>query len=226
MGKGKLIAIEGTDGSGKHTQTALLCNALTKQGVELRQLSFPCYDSPSSSLVKMYLGGEFGEHANDVNAYAASTFYAVDRYASYKTDWGSFYDNGGLVITDRYTISNAIHQGSKLKGKAKEEYLKWLYEFEYQKMGIPAPDLVIYLDVPAELTARLRAARERLNGTKPDIHEKDMEYLRKCRESSLSLAAESGWKVIHCEDASHEAMRSVESIHEEVLGTVKEFLNN
>lgn len=197
---GKLIAIEGTDGSGKHTQTELLYQALKKEGkYPVRQLSFPCYDSDSSALVKMYLGGKFGSRPNDVNPYAASTFYAVDRYASFKTDWEEFYNRpDSVIITDRYTISNAIHQASKLPPNGVAAYLTWLWDFEYNKLGIPKPDMVLFLDVPTEVSSKLRKERETATGAQADIHEKDDVYLARCRRFGLELARALKWEVVSC----------------------------
>ena len=149
---GKLIVIEGTDGSGKSTQFKLLTQRLQAQQQDFRRLVFPRYSEPSSALIRMYLGGEFGTKPADVNAYAASAFYAVDRYASYKQDWGHWYEDGGLVLSDRYTTSNAVHQASKEPPEVRPAFLKWLYEFEYDKLGLPRPDLTIYLDVPTDFT--------------------------------------------------------------------------
>lgn len=220
---GKLIVIEGTDGSGKATQTELLYQALLKDGAHVCKTSFPNYDSPSSALVKMYLGGEFGNRPEDVNAYAASIFYAVDRYASYKTSpWGTFYNNGGIVLSDRYTISNAIHQGGKLPAGEKEAYLGWLYEFEYQKIGIPKPDLVFFLDMPTDIAAKLRKNREAATNTKADIHEQDLAYLAQCRENARNIAAASGWVTISC--AANNEVRSIEDIHTEIYAKTLEFL--
>ena len=147
MNKGKLIVLEGLDGSGKATQAKLLAAHLKEQGFSVREITFPNYESDSSALVKMYLAGQFGQHPDDVNAYAASSFYAVDRYASYKKDWGSFYENGGIIIADRYTTSNAVHQCSKLPPEQWESFLGWLFDFEFHLLGLPAPDEVIYLQV-------------------------------------------------------------------------------
>ena len=144
---GKLIIMEGLDGSGKGTQAELLAKSLTEQGKTLRKVTFPDYASDSSALVRMYLAGKFGDRPDDVNAYAASSFFSVDRYASYKTNWGEFYRSGGLVISDRYTTSNAVHQCSKLPPEQWDSFLNWLFDFEYNKIGIPAPDRVIYLAV-------------------------------------------------------------------------------
>ena len=149
---GKLIVIEGTDGSGKSTQFRLLTERVAREGREFQKLVFPQYKEESSALIRMYLGGEFGSKPSDVSAYAASAFYAVDRYASYKKVWGQWYEQGGLVLSDRYTTSNAVHQASKEAGEKQGEFLKWLYEFEYDKLGLPCPDLVIYLDVPTDFT--------------------------------------------------------------------------
>ena len=129
---GKLIVFEGTDGSGKATQTALLCRYLEGAGVPYRKITFPRYGQPSAAMVQAYLGGELGKHPGDVNAYAATLFYAVDRYASYKQDWGGFYENGGLIVADRYTTSNAVHQASKLPDGERETYLDWLFDLEYR----------------------------------------------------------------------------------------------
>ena len=156
---GKLIVIEGTDGSGKSTQFKALTQRLSQEGKEFKTLVFPQYNEPSSALIRMYLGGEFGEKPSDVNAYAASAFYAVDRYASYKKGWGQWYENGGLIVSDRYTTSNAVHQASKEPIDAQGEYLRWLYEFEYDRLGLPRPDLTIYLDVPTEYTEKLLRGR-------------------------------------------------------------------
>ena len=220
--RGRLIVLEGTDGSGKATQTALLAERLRKAGREVRQLSFPRYDQDSSMLVRMYLGGAFGTDPQSVNAYAASTFYAVDRYASYKQDWGAYYEDGGLVLTDRYTTSNAVHQASKLSGEERKTYLDWLFDFEYRLMGLPAPDLVIYLDVPTELSAALRRLREEKTGTHADIHEADEAYLRRCRESGRQVADYAGWRRLDC--AREGRMRPPEEIHEEIWRLVTPLL--
>ena len=180
---GKLIVIEGTDGSGKSTQFKLLTERLRREGREFQQLVFPQYAEPSSALIRMYLGGEFGTHPSDVNAYAASAFYAVDRFASYKKVWGEYYEQGGLIVSDRYTTSNAVHQASKEPEETRGEFLKWLYEFEYDRLGLPKPDLIIYLDVPTDFTEKLMRRREADTNTTADIHEQDLEYLATCRRT-------------------------------------------
>lgn len=211
---GKLIVIEGTDGSGKSTQFKLLTEHLESSGKEFQKLVFPQYSQPSSALIRMYLAGEFGSKPTDVNAYAASAFYAVDRYASYKKGWGQWYENGGLVVSDRYTTSNAVHQASKESGDAQKEYLQWLYEFEYDKLGLPRPDLTIYLDVPTDFTEKMMRKREQDTNTHADIHEQDLQYLATCRRTGKAAAQFYGWTVIEC--VKDGKMRTVEDIHEEI----------
>jgi len=211
---GKLIVIEGTDGSGKSTQFRLLTQRLEQEGRAFRQLEFPQYSEPSSALIKMYLGGEFGTKPSDVNSYAASVFFAVDRYASYKKVWGQWYEEGGLVLSARYTTSNAVHQASKEPAEKQLDFLGWLYEFEYEKMGLPRPDLVIYLDVPTDFTEKMMRSREAATNTSADIHEQDLAYLATCRRTGKAAAAYYGWTVINC--VKDDQMRSIEDIHEEI----------
>lgn len=211
---GKLIVIEGTDGSGKSTQFQKLTERITAQGLEFQKLVFPQYAEESSALIRMYLGGEFGSKPTDVNAYAASAFYAVDRYASYKKVWGSWYEQGGLVLSDRYTTSNAVHQASKEPLEKQGEFLKWLYEFEYDKLGLPRPDLTIYLDVPTDFTEKMLRGREAATNTHADIHEQDMAYLATCRRTGKAAAQFYDWTVVQC--VRDGKMRSIEDIHEEI----------
>lgn len=219
---GKLIVIEGTDGSGKSTQFRKLTERLEQEGQAFKTLVFPRYKEPSSALIRMYLGGEFGTHPSDVNAYAASSFYAVDRYASYKQDWGKWYEDGGLIVSDRYTTSNAVHQTSKEPAEKQGDFLKWLYEFEYDKLGLPCPDLIIYLDVPTSFTEKLMRRREQETNTHADIHEQDMQYLATCRQSGRTAANYYGWNIIQC--VKDDEMRSIEDIHEEIYALVKRCL--
>lgn len=219
---GKLIVIEGTDGSGKSTQFRLLSEHLQRDNVLFKHLVFPRYNEESSALIRMYLGGQFGSKPSDVSAYAASAFYAVDRYASYKMDWGQWYEEGGLILSDRYTTSNAVHQASKETGKDRKKYLKWLYEFEYEKLGLPRPDLTIYLDVPTDFTEKMLRGREQATNTQADIHEQDMQYLATCRECGRDAAAFYDWKVIQC--VRDGAMRTIEDIHTEIYAAVKQCL--
>lgn len=217
---GKLIVIEGLDGSGKATQTALLYEALAKSGAAVRKISFPDYSSDSSALVKMYLNGEFGHDPSAVNAYAASSFYAVDRYASYKKDWGAFYEEGGIVLADRYTTSNAVHQCCKLSEERWDEYLKWLFDFEYRLLGIPEPDMVIYLQVDVDESQQLMSGRYAGHEEKKDIHESNVEYLTRARRAADYCGRSLGWKIVKCCQSGK--LRSVEDIHGEVAKLVAE----
>lgn len=210
---GKLVVIEGLDGSGKATQTQLLAQQLNKVGRQVLPVTFPDYESQSSALVRMYLAGEFGSQPDDVNAYAASSFYAVDRYASLAKHWGHFYQRGGLVLADRYTTSNAIHQCAKLPDDQWPEFVDWLADFEYQKLGIPAPDLVICLDVPPELSQQLMLERYG-DEAKKDIHERDLEYLIRCRKAAHWCAQRLGWQLVVCEN--NNAMRTRQEIADEI----------
>ena len=216
---GKLIIFEGLDGSGKGTQTELACQSLRQKGYDPLKITFPDYESESSALVKMYLSGQFGQKPDDVNAYAASTFYAVDRYASYKTSWGAAYRSNSLIISDRYTTSNAVHQCSKLPPMHWDGFLEWLFDFEYKKLGLTAPDAVIYLAVDPDVSQRLIAERYNGDQTKMDIQEKDTEYLARSRAAAEYCARKLGWKRIECTTVADgvKTIRSVEDIHAEVL---------
>lgn len=219
---GKLIVIEGTDGSGKSTQFKLMAERLEKEKMPFHRLVFPRYSEESSALIRMYLGGAFGSNPSDVNAYAASAFFAVDRYASYKQDWGQWYEDGGLIFSDRYTTSNAVHQASKEPEEKQAEFLRWLYEFEYDKLGLPRPDLVIYLDVPTDFTEKMMRSREAATNTSADIHEQDLEYLATCRKIGRTAAEYYGWAVINC--VKDGQMRTIEDIHEEIYGLISKCL--
>ena len=203
---GKLIVLEGTDGCGKTTQLELLCGELERGGRSFRKLEFPCYGDESSALVRMYLAGRFGADPDAVNAYAASSFYAVDRYASFKSSWEADYRAGMLFVAGRYTTSNAIHQGAKLSGDDREKYMDWLFEYEYGLLGLPKPDAVILLDVSTEIAAENIAKR----GNRRDIHETDLDYLARCRESALDAAERFGWDVVECSAGG--VMRSAAAI--------------
>ena len=221
---GKLIVFEGTDGSGKSTQFELLAKRLEAEQIGFQRLRFPQYEEPSSALIRMYLGGAFGDDPEAVNAYAASTFYAVDRYASYQRVWKDYYQGGGFVVSDRYTTSNAVHQGSKVPEGERAEFFRWLYDLEYDRMGLPRPDLVVLLDMPVELSEQLMRKREQSTGTHADIHERDEDYLKKCRDVALHAAKYYGWRTVSC--AKDGAIRSVEDIHEEVYAIVKSCLED
>ncbi len=221
---GKLIVIEGLDGSGKSTQLKLLYENLVKNGIDCKTVSFPDYESPSSTLVKMYLKGDFGNKPDDVNAFAASTFYCVDRYASFKANWGKYYLDGGTVVAGRYTTSNAVHQCSKLPESEWEAFLEWLYNFEYNKVSIPKPDKVIFLDMPIEVSQKLLTGRYSGDESKKDIHECDTEYLSRCRKAALFTAKYSDWEIISC--AENGQARTIESISKDVLNACLKLYND
>ncbi len=215
---GKLIVIEGTDGSGKSTQFELLARRMEAEGRPFHRLRFPRYEQESSALIRMYLGGQFGTDPNAVSPYAASTFYAVDRYASFVQDWKAFYEDGGVLLADRYTTSNAVHQGGKLPPEEREAFFRWLEDLEYKKMGLPCPDLVLFLDMPIELTRQLMRKREADTNTHADIHEQDLDYLAQCRTAARDAARSCGWQTVSCAD--HGTLRTIEDIHSEIWNTV------
>ena len=219
---GKLIVFEGIDGSGKSTQSRLIRSRLEEAGIKFRSVTFPRYTEPSAALIKMYLGGQFGTNPGDVNPYAASTFYAVDRYASFKQDWGDYYTSGGIVVTDRYTTSNVIHQGSKLPPEKREAFFRWLYDFEFNLIGLPKPDAVIYMDIPFDLAVKRIAIRDSETGSTGDIHEKDKAYLKLCHECGDQGADFFGWHKIAVVDGGEE--RSVQSINDEIFGIIKDII--
>ncbi|NLN81491.1 MAG: thymidylate kinase [Clostridiales bacterium] len=194
----RLVVIDGLDGSGKTTQFERLGEYLSSQGTSYRQICFPDYREPSSALVKMYLAGDFGGSPDSVNAYAASSFYAVDRYASYKRFWEKDYQSGMLILAARYTTSNAIHQMSKLPRGEWDGYLDWLEHYEYDLLGLPRPDRVAFLDMPPEVSQLLMTRRYDGDEKQKDIHERDEQYLKRCRESALYAAEKLGWDVVRC----------------------------
>ena len=223
MGKGKLIVLEGIDGSGKSAQYRRLCSRMEKDKIAYNHIVFPRYSKDSSALIRAYLAGNFGSKPADVNAYAASTFYAVDRYASYKEDWGKIYEQGGLFLSDRYTTSNAVHQGSKLSDDELPDFFAWLSDLEYVKMGLPKPDLVIYLDVdiPTSLS-RMQRRQERTN-TKADIHEKDIDYLSRCLHTASKACDYSGWTRV--DFMKNGAERAVEEKNDEIYALILDAIN-
>ncbi len=226
MSKGKLITIEAGDGSGKATQTKALYDRLLAEGYQVLKVEYPDYQSESSALVRMYLGGEFGQQAENVSAYGASAFFAVDRYASYLLKWRQAYEAGWIILADRYTTSNMVHQAVKLKDSAeREEFLTWLWDFEFGRLQLPVPDRVIYLDMPPEISDRLinsRAAKD--SSRKKDIHEKDTSYLHHCHRAYNEVAEKYGWVKISC--AQQGNLRTVQDIHEDVYQAVKEILRD
>ncbi|MDD4716253.1 MAG: deoxynucleoside kinase [Oscillospiraceae bacterium] len=211
---GKLVVLEGTDGSGKSTQMQLLCERFRSEGRPFRKLTFPRYQEPSSWMVRMYLKGLFGKNPSDINAYAASTFYAVDRFASYAVEWKDAYRAGGFFLADRYATSNAVHQTSKLPEEEWALFFDWLADFEYVKLELPRPDLVLFLDMPVSQSLTLLRQREKETGTRADIHEGNQRYLAACHKSGLAAAEYYGWRKISCVEG--EKVREAGAIHEEI----------
>lgn len=222
---GILIAIDGVDASGKQTQSQLVYEKLAAAGTKVRLVSFPAYESESSVLVKMYLNGDFGSRPEDVNAYAASTFFAADRFASFRRDWKKDYDNGAVIIADRYVQSNMIHQASKLEQKDKRVFIDWLYDLEYRVYGLPQPDVTVFLDMPPEKAAELMSERSNKidNSSTKDIHERSAEYLKASYDNALWIAESFGWKRVSCTyDGS---IRTIEDINNEIMSIVNDTIN-
>lgn len=219
MNKGKLIVIDGLDGTGKSTQLEIAEKKLAEMGYKVKTISFPDYDSPSSALVKMYLNGEFSDKPNDVNAYAASSFYAVDRYASYHKYWKEFYESGYVILAARYVSSNALHQMSKVEQENWDSYLEWLYDYEYNKLEIPEADSVIFLDMPIEVSQQLLSKRYCGDESKKDIHETDVNYLQNCRKAAIYASKKLNWDVVEC-SFSGEPL-SIEEISDKILKIIK-----
>ena len=223
---GKLFVIDGTDGSGKQTQFEQLKNRLDKEGIEYKTVSFPNYDSPSASLVKMYLSGEFGEDPKAVNAYIASTFYAVDRYATFKKDYEKYYNDGGIILADRYTTANMVHQAGKIIDETeREKFLDWLWDFEFNLYGLPVPTKVFFLNMPVEKTVELMKNRENKfsHNDKKDIHERNEEHLKDSHEAACYVAKKYDWCEINC--VKDDKIRTIEDIHEEIFKHVKGVLD-
>jgi len=222
---GKLFVIDGTDGSGKQTQLNKLKERLDKENIEYKMVSFPRYESESSSLVKMYLSGQFGENAKDVSPYIASTFYAGDRYATYKTELEEFYNNGGIILADRYTTSNMVHQAGKIKDKEeREKFLDWLWDFEFNLYKLPIPTKSFFLNMPTEFAIKLMENRENkfTHDTKKDIHERDVEHLKDSYEAACELVEKYDWHEVKC--VINEKVRTIEDIHEEIYNEIKKYI--
>ena len=204
----------------------ILIDRLEQNNYNIKKVEFPNYNSESSALVKMYLRGDFGKHAEDVDPYICSTFFAVDRYASFKTEWEEFYNNGGIIICDRYTTSNMIHQASKMEVEERDKYLEWLNDLEFNLYKIPKPDCVIFLDVPVEMSQKLMKDRNnKITGeSEKDIHESDFDYLKKSYENSLYIAKKYNWQRINC--IKDDNMRTIDDIHEEIHSIVEDKILN
>ncbi|NFN47745.1 thymidylate kinase [Clostridium botulinum] len=225
MTKGKLIIIEsGSDASGKATQAKKLYERLLEEEYNIKKITYPNYDSPACMPVKMYLSGEFGNKPEDVNAYVASTFFAIDRFASYNKEWKEFYDNGGIIISDRYTTSNMVHQAVKMDEEEKDKYLDWLYNLEFKLYKLPVPDCVMFLDVLPEISQKLMKDRNnKFTGEKEkDIHENNKDYLAKSYYNSLEIAERYNWDKIKCNDGNN--LKTIEEIHEEIYKKVKNYI--
>lgn len=217
-----LIAIDGVDGSGKQTQTQMIEERLLKEGKDVKKISFPAYENDSSTLVKMYLNGKFGEKPSDVNAYATSVLFATDRFATYRTDWGKDYKKGSIIIADRYVSSNMIHQASKIENESdKAVFLEWLDDLEYNKFELPRPDVTIFLDMPVEYGLMLTEKRaNKIDGSdSKDIHESDRAYLEKSYNNALYVAEKFGWNKISC--VKDGRVRSIEEIHNDIYSVIK-----
>ena len=220
---GKLIVLEGIDGSGKSSQYARICRRLEEDGISYHHIVFPRYNKESSALVRLYLNGNFGSDPDAVNAYTASTFFAVDRFASYRDDWGDEYKKGRLILSDRYTTSNAVHQGSKLPAEQLPEYFSWLSDLEYNRMLLPKPDLVIYLETTLEISVKRMRRRESATGTHADIHEQNISYLEKCLKTAELACDFFGWKRISCLDQYGRERRLGEK-NDEIFAEIRKFL--
>ncbi len=219
---GIFIDLEGLDGSGKTTQTELICKRLAEDGIDYKRIKLPDYDSDSSILVRKYLAGDFGKEANDVNAYAASVLYAADRFASFTEKWGADYKAGKLIFADRYTPANALYQMTKLKKSEWDSFLDWLFDFEYNKIGIPEPDKVVFLDMPVEVSQRLMTSRYGGDESKKDVHEANVSFLEACREAALYAAEKYNWSVIEC--ARDGEPLSIEEINDKIYKIVTELV--
>lgn len=218
----KLFVIDGTDGSGKQTQLEQLEKRLIKENIEYKKVSFPNYDSPSSALVKMYLSGEFGENAKDVSPYIASTFYAADRYATYKTKLEDYYNNGGIILADRYTTANMVHQAGKIKDKQeREKFLNWLWDFEFNLYKLPVPTKVFFLNMPPEYAFELMKNRENkfTHEAQKDIHERDKNHIVDSYNAACDVAQKYNWVTIDC--IKDDKIRTIEEIHEDIFKQIK-----
>ena len=222
---GKLFVIDGTDGSGKQTQFDKLKERLSKDGVEYKTVSFPNYDSPSSSLVKMYLSGEFGTNAQEISPYIASTFYAADRYATFQTGYKEYYENGGIILADRYTTANMVHQAGKIKDKEeRDKFLKWLWDFEFKLYGLPIPTEVFFLNMPTEKALELMKDRKNKfdENAKKDIHERNETHMRDAYKAACDVAKDYNWFEIKC--MKDNELRTIDDIHEEIYNEVKKHI--
>ena len=222
---GKLFVIDGTDGSGKQTQFEKLKERLSNERIDYKTVSFPNYDSPSSSLVKMYLSGEFGQDAKKISPYIASTFYAADRFATFKKGYEEYYNNGGIILADRYTTANMVHQAGKIHDiKERKKFLDWLWDFEFNLYGLPVPSKVFFLKMPPEKSIELIKDRENkfTGDIKKDIHESDEKHLIDSFNAACDVAKDYNWYTIEC--IKNGKLRTIEDIHEEIFNEIKNII--
>lgn len=216
---GKLCVIDGLDGCGKSTQLEQVRTRLTALGTAFREISFPDYKEPSSALVKQYLAGEFGE---DASPFAASSFYAVDRYASFQKFWKPDYEAGKLIVAARYTTSNAIYQLARSPRETWDAFLDWMEDYEYEKLGLPRPDAVCFLDMPLAVSQRLMTERYAGDESKKDLHERDVKFLETCREAALYAAKRGNWTVISC--GQGDAPFAIDTVTDALMDWLKPFV--
>lgn len=217
--KNRIIVLEGLDASGKGTQTELLAQKLISEGKSLHRFDFPRYEHDSSVAVRMYLDGKLGTRPEDTNAYAASTFFGIDRYISFKTEWRDFYEKGDIILLDRYTSANALHQLSKMDKSKWEGFLDWLYDFEFGKLGIPKPAITLFLDMHPDVAIKLLEKRSADTGRKKDIHELDHSHLYKSYEAAQFACERLGWERIVCfENGAPKSREEIfEKIYEKII---------
>lgn len=214
----RLIVIEGLDGGGKTTQLELL----KKEYPNFRFITFPNYNSPSGEIVTDYLQGKYREDDKSVSAFTASCFYAVDRYISFKTDWGKDFYEGETVISARYVSSNAMYQMTKLPKERWDEYMNWLFDLEYNKFGMPKPFGTIFLDMPVEVSRKLLLKRYGGDSSKMDLHESNINFMRDCRRAAHYVAEKEGWSIIDC--AGDGEALPIDVIHRSVKNKIEELL--
>ena len=222
---GKLFVIEGTDGSGKQTQSTLLQQRLKEKNIDFKSVSFPNYENDSSALVKMYLNGEFGTDAKKISPYIASTFYAADRYATFQKGYKKYYEDGGIILADRYTTANMVHQAGKIKDEEeREKFLNWLWDFEFNLYGLPVPSEVFFLNMPVEKSIELMKDRENkfTHQDKKDIHERDINHLKDAYEAACDVSKKYNWYEIKC--VKNNEIRTIEDIHQEIYKEVKKHI--
>ncbi len=222
---GKLFVIDGTDASGKQTQLKKLQERLEKENIEYKLVSFPNYDSPSSALVKMYLSGEFGENAKEISPYVASTFFAGDRYATFKKELEEYYNNGGIILADRYTTANMVHQAGKITDKEeREKFLNWLWDFEFNLYKLPEPTKVFFLNMPPEYAFKLMKNRENkfTHEAQKDIHERDESHIIDSYNAACEVAEKYNWVKIEC--VKENEIRTIEEIHEDIFNEIKNII--